>query len=245
LLLCSIIAQKLTERAKGTIRIDATPNFLQLYEKLRFLFGKARNLSALEVQRDTCIQRFNETVDDFINRFLRIHDEIITTINSQGTGITTICIQEELYNQKAIEIFRRNIKSEIGDHLYSFELETLNQAFSKARAFEGELQLRKLQAQRNEGFKKAVPQNSRFQSREINNKKCGYCKRRGHEEKECRTKAFHQRRGQQNFRERHNSGQPPGQASHHLRVTDQDLDHPSWNLARDPEERTSEHPELD
>jgi len=55
LLLCSIIAQKLTGRAKGTIRIDATTNFPQLYEKLRFFYGKTQNISALEVQRDTCI----------------------------------------------------------------------------------------------------------------------------------------------------------------------------------------------
>lgn len=40
LLLCSIIAEKLTNRAKGTIRIDATTSFVQLFEKLRFLYGK-------------------------------------------------------------------------------------------------------------------------------------------------------------------------------------------------------------
>lgn len=59
-LLCSIIAQKTTGRAKGAIRIDAISSFSQLYEKLRFLYGKARNLTALEVQRDTCVQRHNE-----------------------------------------------------------------------------------------------------------------------------------------------------------------------------------------
>lgn len=96
------------------------------------------------MQRDTCIQRHNETIDNFISRFLKIHDEIITTLNSQGNGITTVCIQEEIYQQKAIETFRRNIIPEIGDHLYSFELDTLNQAFSKARAFQRELQLRRL-----------------------------------------------------------------------------------------------------
>ena len=37
----------------------------------------------------------------------------------------------------------RNIKPEIGDHLYCFDMDTLNQAFSKARTFE-ELQLRRL-----------------------------------------------------------------------------------------------------
>ena len=39
LLLCGIIAQKLTGTAKDTIRIDATPNFPRLFEKLRYLFG--------------------------------------------------------------------------------------------------------------------------------------------------------------------------------------------------------------
>jgi len=39
-----------------------------------------------------------------------------------------------LCQPKSIEILRRNIKSEIGDHLYCFEPNTLNQA----RAFEGE-----------------------------------------------------------------------------------------------------------
>lgn len=240
LFLCGIIAQKLINRTKGTIRIDATTTFPQFYEKLRFLYGKARNLSALEVQRDTCIQRPTETVDDFINRFLQIHDEIINTVNSQGTGITTICIQEEIFQQKAIEVFRRNIKPEIGDHLYSFELETLNQACSKARAFEGELQLRKMRLQRHEVVKKIPFQKPRFQFKE-----CTYCKKRGHEEKECRTKAFHQR-SQQNFRERRDLNQPPGLASRRLHATDQeDQQERRRNYDKDLEERTSEHPELD
>lgn len=204
LLLCSVIAQKLTGRTKGSVRLDVTPNFPSFFEKLRFLFGKAQNLSALEVQRDTCIQRPNESVDEFINRFLRIHDEIITTINSQDTGTTTICIQEDIYQQKAIEVFRRNIKSEIGDHLYAFDLNTLNLAFSKARAFEGELQLRRLRMQRSGNF----PRRPTFQPTRMQPKECTYCRRRGHEERECRTKVFHQR-NQQNFRERQDMRKPP------------------------------------
>lgn len=157
-LLCSIIAQKMTDRAKGTISLDAISNFTQFYEKLRFLYGKARNLSALDVQRETCTQGHNETIDEFINRFIKIHDEIITTLNSQGTGITIICIQEEIYQKKAIESFIRNVKTEIGNYLYTREPDTLNQAFSKARAYEGELQLRRLRTQRNMSFKKPLPQ---------------------------------------------------------------------------------------
>jgi len=246
LLLCSIIAQKLTGRAKGTIRIDATTNFPQLFEKLRFLYGKAQNISALEVQRDTCIQRYNETVDEFINRFLRIHDEIITTINSQNTGVTTICIQEELCQRKSIEIFRRNVKTEIGDHLYSFELDTLNQAFSKARAFEGELQLRKLRMQRNENASRNynTPRKPPHQKPQFSTKECGYCKRRGHEEKDCRTKTFHLQRGQQNFHGRPTLNRPPDQASHHSHAVEQDPEHRSEELTRDPEEPSPEHPEL-
>lgn len=87
LFLYSIIAQKLTGRAKDTIKINVTPNFPQLYEQLRFLFGKS--LSALEVRRNTCIQHHNETVNDFINRFLRIHDNIIAAIHSQNEKIAT------------------------------------------------------------------------------------------------------------------------------------------------------------
>lgn len=240
LFLCGIIAQKLTGRAKHSIRTDTTPNFPQLYEKLRYLYGKAKNLSALEVQRDTCIQRANEGIDEFINRFLRIQDDIIHAINSQGTGIATICLQERMYQQKAVEVFRRNVKTEIGDHLYSFEFTQLNEAFSKARAFEAELQLRKLRTQRFETGKKSFQPRTQHQPKE-----CTYCKRRGHEEKECRTKAFHQQRGQQNFRERQQFNRPPDRASHHLRATDQD---PDENLneksTRDPEGRTSELPEL-
>lgn len=203
LLLCSIIAQKLTRRTRGSVRVDVTPNFPSFFEKLRFLFGKSKNLSALEVQRDTCIQRPNESVDEFINRFLQIHDEIITTINSQDIGTTTICIQEDIYQQKAIEVFRRNVKSEIGDHLYAFDLNTLNLAFSKARAFEGELQLRRLRIQRNGNFMRRPS----FQPTRTQPKECTYCRRRGHEERECRTKIFHQR--SQNFRERQDVRKPP------------------------------------
>jgi len=59
LLLCSIIAQKLTGRAKGTIKIDATTSFPQLFEKLRFLYGKAQNIFALEISREISV--FNDT----------------------------------------------------------------------------------------------------------------------------------------------------------------------------------------
>lgn len=240
LFLCGIVAQKLVGRAKHSIRTDTTPNFPQLYEKLRYLYGKARNLSALEVQRDTCIQRTNESIDEFINRFLRIQDDIIHTVNSQSTGIATICLQEQMYQQKAVEVFRRNVKTEISDHLYSFEFTQLNEAFSKARAFEAELQLRKLRTQRYETSKKPFQPRTHFQTKE-----CTYCKRRGHEEKECRTKVFHQQRGQQNFRERQSFNRPPDRASHHLRATDQDPDENlSERYTKDPEGRTSELPEL-
>lgn len=156
LLFCGIIAQKLTGRAKGTVRIGATSNFPQLFEKLRHFFGKAQILYALEVQGDIYIQRHNESIDEFINHFLRIHDEIITTINLQTTGVATICIQEEFCQRKSIEIFRRNVKTEIGDHLYSFELNILNQSL-ETRAFEEELQLR-LHMQRNETSRKPLTQ---------------------------------------------------------------------------------------
>lgn len=135
------------------------------------------------------------------------------------------------------------MKQEISDHLYSFELDTLNQAFSKARAFEGELQLRRLRTQRSEGFRR-TPQQKPFQRSQF--KECNYCKKRGHEEKECRTKVFHQQRNQQNFRDRRNSSQSPGPASHLSRVTGQEADqHLDENFIKDQEGRTSEHPELD
>lgn len=240
LLLCSIVAQKLTGRAKNSIRTDTTPNFPQFYEKLRYLYGKAQNISALEVQRDTCIQRQSESIDEFINRFLRIHDEIIHAVNSQGTGIATICVQEQLYQQKAVEVFRRNVKPEIGDHLYCFEFSLLNEAFSKARAFEGELRLRKMRMQRYESSKRFSQEKTRFQPKE-----CSYCKKRGHEEKECRTKAFHLQKGQQNFRERQHPNQPPDRASHHLYAANQDLNNSNDEKStKDPAARTSEHPEL-
>jgi len=60
-----------------------------------------------------------------------------------------MCIQEKLCQRKSIKTFRRNVKPEIGDHLHSFDLDTVNKAFSKARAFKGEFQLKRLQVRRN------------------------------------------------------------------------------------------------
>ena len=54
LFLCGIIAQKLTGRVKGTMRIDVTPNFSRLFEKLKYLFGKAQ--ISLEIQRDVYVK---------------------------------------------------------------------------------------------------------------------------------------------------------------------------------------------
>ncbi|TGZ55122.1 hypothetical protein DBV15_11955 [Temnothorax longispinosus] len=176
---------------KMTRMTDAIQDLKNQIEELQIDRHKdqlpSRNLSVLEVQRDTCIQRHNETVDDFINRFFQIHNEIITTLKSRKTGIIPSRIQEEIYQKKAIEVFCRNIKPKIGSFLYSFELDTLNQAFSKAKIVEGGLQLRKLQMQCNKAFKKP-----RFQPKE--GSYCNYCKKRGHEENDCRTKAHHQRR---------------------------------------------------
>jgi len=47
------------------------------------------------------------------------------------------CIQEELCQRKFIETFRCNVKLEIGDYLL-LRAGHSNQAFSKARIFEGE-----------------------------------------------------------------------------------------------------------
>jgi len=75
--------QKFTERIKGMIRIDATPNFPQLFEKLRFFFEKVQNLSASKIKGHLHPML---KLDDFINCFLQIYDEIIT-INSQNTEV--------------------------------------------------------------------------------------------------------------------------------------------------------------
>lgn len=48
----------------------------------------------------------------------------------------------------SIEVFYSKVKPKIGGHLYSFEFNLLNKAFSKARVFEAELQVRILRMQR-------------------------------------------------------------------------------------------------
>lgn len=63
LLLCSVIAQKVTGTAKRTIRIDATPNFPQLYEKLRINFSTEKLKFFLHwkfKEIRACIQRLND-----------------------------------------------------------------------------------------------------------------------------------------------------------------------------------------
>jgi len=81
-----------------------------------------------------CIQQYNENIDEFVSSEYTI---FITTINSPSNEVATMCIQEELCQRKFIETFRCNVKSEIGDHLL-FRAGHSNQAFSKARTFEGE-----------------------------------------------------------------------------------------------------------
>lgn len=255
LLLISIIAQKITGRAKGSVKLGTVPSFPQLYNKLRLLHGRAQNLSALEVQRDTCIQGNGETIDNFISRFSKIHDELIATINSQDAGLTRILVQEELCQQKSIEIFRRNVKGEISDHLYSRDLDTLNAAFSRARMFEGELQLRKMRIQRNENYKKPTMQSGIQQRTRFQIKECDYCKRRGHEEKDCRTKMYHQQRNQQhgqstnqpNFHGRSFNNQPPGHPSRHSHALAQDHSQSSNHASyvKDQAELIREHHELE
>jgi len=100
-------------RAETHRKSDGQESMLrQIFEKLEYLFGKTQNFTALKVQRDMCIQRYNENIDEFINRFLRIHDTIIITINSRSNGVATICIQEEFCQndgRKSIKIFCRKI----------------------------------------------------------------------------------------------------------------------------------------
>lgn len=141
-----------------------------------------------------------------------------------------------------IESFIRNVKAEMGNYLYTREPDTLNQAFSKARAYDGELQLRRLRSQRNMSFKKPLPQRP-FQRTQP--KECSYCKKQGHEEKECITKAFHQQRNWQNFRERRDFNRPPDTASPRSHATGQETEYPNEDFNKDQEARTSEHPELD
>lgn len=64
-------------------------------EKVKFLYGKTMDVSALSVKLDLYKQRLNEATDDFIERFNKIHDDIITAINTNtyAFGGTTMSYQ--------------------------------------------------------------------------------------------------------------------------------------------------------
>jgi len=93
--------------------------------------------------------------------------------------------------------------------------------------------------QRNENASRNynTPRKPPHQKPQFSPKECGYCKRREHEEKDCRTKAFHLQRGQQNFHGRPTLNRPPDQASHSHAV---EQEHRNKELTRDQEEPSLE-----
>ncbi|XP_076385488.1 uncharacterized protein LOC143264053 [Megachile rotundata] len=219
LLLLAIISQKLKGRAASTIRPDTITSIPKLIEKIRFMYGKTVDTSALKTKRDVCKQRSNEPINDFIQRFSQIQDELITAINTERRLQSYIDIKEIICNEEGIQCFRRNVRPEISQYLFSQQLETLNQAFEAARMYDMELQYMQQQARTLQPPREPRrviehrPVIQRYPVPDWRSMECTYCRRRGHTEPECRTKQRDQPRRpseqQRNFRWAPPNTQPP------------------------------------
>ena len=125
LLLLALMSQKLKGRAALTIRPDTITTIPKLIEKIRFLYGKTIDTASVKTKRDSCRQRPNKPINDFIHRFSQIQDELLTAVNSERRLQTYIDIKEIICNEEGIQTFRRNVKPEISQYLFSQQLDTL------------------------------------------------------------------------------------------------------------------------
>lgn len=232
-LLLAILSQKLKGRAATAIRADTVSSLEKLIEKVKFLYGKTIDASALTTKRNMCKQRNNETLDEFIERFSKIHDEIITAINVSNTNDTALNeTREILATDESIRAFKRNVRRETSLFLFGQKTTTLQETFELARMFDLETQYGRM-------FEEKRPFNKREQTnikRNYRDKNCGYCKKIGHLEEECRTKKWHQEQRQKeprkDFTKDNRTNNPPGAST--MQHQDPQQEHPMKINESDP-----------
>ena len=188
-LLLGILSQKIKGKAALAVRADTISSIPKLIEKVKFLYGKTIDVSALSVKRDLCKQRASEAIDDFIERFSKIHDDIITAINTStyAFGGTTMSeVRENFARDESIRAFKRNVKRDISTFLHCKQIDTIQEAFEFARMYD-------LETRYSNMFRGDINQNKERQGRQEWKKRefkpsvqCDFCKRYGHKEEECR-----------------------------------------------------------
>lgn len=205
-LLLAILSQKLKGKAATSIRADTIPSLDKLIEKVRFLYGKTVDVSALATKRNLCKQKPNESVDEFIERFSKIHDEVITAINTNNDP-TMIETREILATEESVRAFKRNARRDISVFLLGQRTNDLQSTFEAARMFDLETRYSRM-------FDRNDSRDLKRDKRDIRSKPkfCNYCKRNGHVEEECRTKKYHQEHKDQkkDFHRDHKTTNPPG-----------------------------------
>lgn len=231
-LLLGILAQKLKGKAALAVRADTISSIPKLIEKVKFLYGKTIDVSALSVKRDLCKQRPNEATDDFIERFSKIHDDIITAINTNtyAFGGTTMSeVRENFAREESIRAFKRNIRKDISMFLHCKQIDTIQEAFEFARMYDLETRYSNMfrgdnqyNKERHHGQGKQEWKKKESRS----NVQCDFCKRYGHKEEECRTKQWKQKNT--DFQRGQPTTNPPGTSSTLARIAAKEKQSGQW-----------------
>ena len=174
-------------------------------------------------------KRASEAIDDFIERFSKIHDDIITAINTNtyAFGGTTMSeVRENFARDESIRAFKCNVKRDISTFLHCKQIDTIQEAFEFARMYD-------LETRYSNMFRGDINQNKERQGRQEWKKRefkpsvqCDYCKRYGHKEEECRTKQWKQKNA--DFQRGQPTTNPPGTSSTLAQIAEKEKRSGQW-----------------
>ena len=129
ILLDGIIAQKLTDRAAGCVRVDEIETYGELFDRLRLLFEDIETLHSLQKQRDLPLMGRHESLESFISRFMKIQDEIRYYIDNMNAQPSEINIHHEIETENSVKSFFRGLREEYEIRIQPQNLENSERSF--------------------------------------------------------------------------------------------------------------------
>lgn len=216
ILLRMIIAEKITDRAKQSIRFSNITSYDELYFALRTQVSIPNTISGSRNRLQNIKQNSNETVQDYSNRFRQALNELEYAIQAQHTNPIARNLALEQEKSEAIRFYIHNLRPDLAYCIMAMQPNNLLDA--QQRAIDADIWIKEMNNRKinysnfnkssqkpekkpnmyNQTFRKYFNTNQNTQ----NQIKCNNCQKLGHTQNNCYLL-------KQNFRTIHQGKRPP------------------------------------
>lgn len=152
-------------------------NLESLCETLEKEFGKSKSFEQWELEANNLRQYRNESIEKYVERTKQLNTELILAISNYPDPIARAGLKIFATN-KLIDNFLGGLDRNVSQHLLAQKFHSLDDAMESAVRF----------ITRSQYHSERVQISQSYHSHRT---MCNYCKKLGHVEAECRTKAFH------------------------------------------------------